>query len=197
MALAAVYDGPADEGERIVQPLRELGTPLVDFSGKMPYRAIQSLYDSLLPKGRYRCYWKSSYLTGLADEAIDGIVGHLAKRPSEMTFCSVWRFGGAVQRVAVDATAFGDRSMPYMLSIDAGWSRPEDDAANIAWTRQFWSDMQQHSNGRLYLNFPGHGEDDTLVRNAFGDKAYRRLAEIKKKYDPANFFRMNQNIPPG
>jgi FAD/FMN-containing dehydrogenase len=197
VALACVYDGPADEGEALVRPLREFGAPLVDFSGKMPYRAIQALYDSLFPAGRDRCYWKSLYLTGLDETVIAEILSRLAQRPSEMTYASVWKFSGAVQRVAADATAFGDRSMPYMLSIDSIWAKPEEDAANIAWTRQFWSDMQRHSNGRLYLNFPGHGEDEDLVRSAFGAKAYARLAEIKRKYDPTNFFRMNQNILPG
>jgi FAD/FMN-containing dehydrogenase len=196
MALGAVYDGPAEEGEAIVRPLREFGSPLVDFSGKMPYRAIQKLYDGLFPKGRDRCYWKSLYLTSLDGPVIADIVSHLGKRPSEMTFSSVWKFGGAVQRVAPDVTAFGDRSMPFMLSIDSIWAKPEHDAANIEWTRNFWSAMQRHSNGRLYLNFPGHGEGEDLVRNAFGREAYARLAAIKKKYDPANFFRLNQNILP-
>jgi FAD/FMN-containing dehydrogenase len=197
MALAAVYDGPADEGETVVRPLREFGAPLVDFSGKMPYRTIQTLYDGLFPKGRDRCYWKSFYLTGLDNRVIEDLVSRLGKRPSEMTFASVWKFGGAVQRVVPNATAFGDRSMPYMLSIDSIWSKPEDDAANIAWTRKLWSDMQRHSNGRLYLNFPGHGEGEDLVRNAFGPETYARLAAVKQKYDSANFFRLNQNIPPG
>ncbi len=196
MALAAVYDGPADEGEAVVRPLREFGAPLVDFSGKMPYRTIQTLYDGLFPKGRDRCYWKSLYLTGLDDPVIKNIVSQLGKRPSEMTFASVWKFGGAVQRVAPDATSFGGRSMPYMLSIDSIWSKPDDDATNISWTRNFWNDMQRYSNGRLYLNFPGHGEGEELVRNAFGREIYGRLAAIKRKYDPTNFFRMNQNIPP-
>src|SRR5262249_48596871 len=146
------------------------------------------------PPGRDRCYWKSSYLTGLDDQVIDDIVIRLAQRPSEMTYASVWKFGGGVQRVAADATAFGDRSMPFMLSIDAIWSRPEDDGANIAWTRKFWSEMQRHSNGRMYLNFPGHGEGESLVRDAFGEVVYGRLAAIKAKYDPTNLFRMNQNI---
>ena len=197
VALAAVYDGPADEGEAVVRPLRELGAPLVDFSGKLPYRTLQTLYDGLFPKGRDRCYWKSLYLTGLDGPVIDEIVSRLSARPSEMTFASVWKFGAAVRRVAPDATAFGDRSMPYMLSIDSIWSRPEDDAANVTWTRRFWSAMQPHSNGRLYLNFPGHGEDEDLVRNAFGKETYARLAAVKKKYDPTNLFRLNQNIPPG
>ena len=196
MALAAVYDGPAEEGEAVVRPLREFGSPLVDFSAQMPYRAVQTLYDGLFPKGRDRCYWKSLYLTGLDGSVIQDIVSQLDRRPSEMTFSSVWKFGGAVQRVAPGATPFGDRAMSYMLSIDSIWSKPADDAANIAWTRDFWSAMRRHSNGRLYLNFPGHGEGEDLVRDAFGKEVYARLAALKKKYDPTNFFRANQNILP-
>jgi hypothetical protein len=84
-----------------------------------------------------------------------------------------------------------------MFSIDAIWSKPEEDAANVGWARSFWSDVQPHSNGRLYLNFPGHGEGKDLVRNAFGAETYAKLAAIKQKYDPTNFFRLNQNILPG
>lgn len=196
LALAHVYDGPADEGERVVAPLRNFGVPLVDFSGRMPYRTIQTLYDGLFPKGRDRCYWKSTYLKGLDDKTIAKIASRLAKRPSEMTFASIWKFGGAVQRITADATAFGDRSMPFMLSLDAIWSSPADDDANIGWVRGFWQDMQRYSTGRLYLNFPGHGEGANLVRDAFGEKTYARLATIKCKYDPRNLFRMNQNILP-
>jgi hypothetical protein len=111
-----------------------------------------------------------------------------------MSLTSIWHFGGAVQRVAADATAFGDRSMPYMLSIDSIWSKPEDDAANITWSRDFWTAMQRHSTGRLYLNFAGHGEDADLVRQAHGAEVYARLTAVKRTYDPTNFFRLNQNI---
>lgn len=197
VAFAHVYDGPADEGERVVQPLRSFGEPLVDFSGRMPYRTIQTLYDGLFPKGRDRCYWKSTYLKGLDGDVIHEIMSRMAQRPSEMTFASIWKFGGAVQRVAADATAFGDRSMPFMLSLDAIWSSASDDEANIGWVRKFWDDMQRHSTGRLYLNFPGHGEGTNLVRDAFGTEAYGRLQKLKRKYDPQNLFRMNQNILPG
>jgi FAD/FMN-containing dehydrogenase len=194
LAVAAVYDGPADEGAAAVQPLRELGKPLLDFSDKMPYCAIQSLYDGLFPKGRDRSYFKSLYLSSLSDAAIADITGRWASCPSPMSLTSVWHFGGAVQRVAAEATAFGDRAMPYMLSIDSIWSKPEDDDANIAWSRDFWSAIQCHSTGRLYLNFAGHGEDADLVRQAHGAEVYARLAAIKRTYDPTNFFRMNQNI---
>src|SRR5215467_13482978 len=164
VTLAHVYDGPADVGERLSEPLRRFGEPLADFSGRMPYRTLQTLYDGLFPEGRDRCYWKSTYLKGLDDSTIRAITSGLSKRPSEMTFASIWKFGGSVQRVPADATAFGDRSMPYMLSLDGIWSRPADDDANIAWVRTLWSEMQRHSTGRLYLNFPGHGEGQNLVR---------------------------------
>jgi FAD/FMN-containing dehydrogenase len=196
VALAHVYDGPADEGERVVAPLRNFADLLVDFSGRMPYRTIQTLYDALFPKGRDRCYWKSTYLKGLDNAIIRDITRRLAKRPSEMTFASIWRFGGAMQRVSTEATGFGDRTMPYMLSLDAIWSNAAHDDANIAWVRDFWQDMQRHSTGRMYLNFPGHGEGDNLVRDAFGAATYARLQTIKRKYDPHNLFRMNQNILP-
>jgi FAD/FMN-containing dehydrogenase len=196
VTLAHVYDGPVEAGDRVTAQLRNFGEPLVDFSGAMPYRTIQGMYDALFPKGRDRCYWKSTYLRELSDQVIDEIVAGLSERPSEMTFTSIWKFAGAVQRVPTEATAFGDRSMPFMLSLDAIWTRPDDDDANISWARRLWTRMQRHSTGRLYLNFPGHGEGETLVRDAFGAETYARLQKIKSKYDPENLFRMNQNIVP-
>jgi FAD/FMN-containing dehydrogenase len=196
VSLAAVYDGSSDAGERITERLRAFGAPLADFSGRMPYRVLQTLYDGLFPRGRDRCYWKSTYLARLDDDIIGEIVAQMAKRPSEMTYASIWKLGGAVARVPADATAFGDRSMSYMLSIDGIWSKPAEDSANIGWVRAFWQHMQRHSTGRLYLNFPGHGEGENLVRNAFGAEAFARLQSIKRKYDPNNLFRMNQNITP-
>jgi FAD/FMN-containing dehydrogenase len=196
ISVGAVYDGAASEGEALVRPLRELAPTLVDFSGRMSYCTIQSLQDDLFPKARDRSYFKSLYLNNLDPPVINEIVDALARRPSEMTFTSVWKFGGAVARVAPNATAFGDRSMPYMLSIDTIWSNAEDDSANISWTRKLWSNMLRHSDGRFYLNFPGHGEDANLVRTAVGTASYERLVTIKRTYDPTNFFRINQNILP-
>jgi FAD/FMN-containing dehydrogenase len=196
VALATVYDGPAEEGERITQPLRAFAEPLLDFSGRMPYRELQTLYDGLFPKGRDRCYWKSTYLKGLDAITIAEVTKQLATRPSEMTYASIWKFGGAVQRVASNATAFGDRSMPFMFSLDAIWSDAADDNRNIDWVRDCWQGMQRFSTGRMYLNFPGLGEGENLVRNAFGSETYRQLQEVKRKYDPNNIFKMNQNILP-
>src|SRR5215471_4478151 len=196
LALAAFYDGSADEGEAVTSPLRSFGTPLLDLSARMPYRAIQSLHDPLFPKGRDRSYFRSLYLPTLDERAIGDIVSGLADRPSEMTFSSVWYFGDVVRRVAADATAFGDRSQPWLFSIDAIWSKREEDAANIAWVRKLWSTMRPYSNGRLYLNFLSANDDPNVMRDAVGRETYARLTRIKAKYDPTNFFRLHQNIAP-
>jgi FAD/FMN-containing dehydrogenase len=195
--IAAVYAGDAGEGERLLAPLRELGDLVTDFSGRMDYCDIQQLFDTLIPFGRCRCYWKSHYLSGLGDEAIDLILHGNAAPPSPSTLSSIWGFGGATARVAAADSAFGDRSMPYMFSIDSIWEAPADDDANIAWTRDFWQRMKAHSDrGRIYLNFPGLGEEgEELIRRSYGSN-YDRLAGIKRKYDPDNVFRFNQNIAP-
>ncbi len=195
--MAAVYAGDAAEGKTLLQPLRELADPVADFSGQMSYCEVQTLFDTVIPFGQHRCYWKSHYLADLGNHVIDAIIDGNAEPPSPHTLSSIWNFGGATARVASDATAFGDRSMPYMFSIDSIWDTPDQDETNIDWTRAFWHRMKAHSDkGRMYLNFPGQGEEgDELVRKTFGDN-FVRLAEIKKRYDPDNLFRFNQNIEP-
>ena len=195
--IAAVYAGDAEEGERVMQPLRELAPMVTDFSGRMDYCELQKLFDELMPAGQYRSYWKSHYLSELSDRTIDDIIDGVATVSSPNTLSSIWNFGGATSQVPADATAFGDRSMPWMYSIDSVWEGAENDAANIGWTRDFWGRMQRYShNGRMYLNFPGQGEEgDKLLQDTFGDN-YGRLREIKAKYDPDNRFRFNQNIRP-
>jgi hypothetical protein len=96
-----------------------------------------------------------------------------------MTYASVWAFGDAVQRVPAAATVFGDRSAPFMLSLDAIWSSPCDDDDDIGRVRTAWADMRRYSTGRMYLNFPGHGEGDDLVRSALGPETYAGLAQVK------------------
>ena len=195
--IAAAYAGDADEGEALLQPLRELGEMVTDFSGQVAYVDMQQLFDTIIPFGQYRCYWKSRYLSGLPDEVIDRIIEGNLRPPSPNTLSSIWNFGGATARVGAAETAFGDRSMPWMFSIDSIWSAADDDAANIEWTRDFWQRMEPHSHeGRIYLNFAGLGEDgEDLVRRSYGD-TFARLTAIKREYDPANVFRFNQNIRP-
>ena len=195
--LACVYNGDAAEGETLLQPLRELGVMSADFSGRMNYCDVQQLFDTLMPAGDFRCYWKARYLTELTDEMIDLAMANALAAPSDNSLSSLWNFGGATAAVAAEATAFGERSMGWMYSLDSVWTDPGDDAANIAWSRDGWSNSERFGHhGRAYLNFPGHGEDNAaLTRTSFGPN-YQRLVEIKTRYDPKNRFRFNQNIAP-
>ena len=195
--IAALFVGDADDGEALLQPLRELGEMVTDFSGQMPYAEVQQLFDTVIPFGQHRSYWKSRYVTGLSDELIDVLLDVNARPPSPDTLSSIWSFGGATAAVGAEATAFGDRSMPYMVSFDSIWTAPEEDDANIGWTRDAWDRLEPHADrGRIYLNFAGLGEgNEELVRRAFGDN-YARLATVKRAYDPDNVFRFNQNITP-
>jgi len=195
--LAALYAGDAAEGEALLRPLLEQGDLVTDYSGRMPYLDVQQLFDTVIPFGQHRSYWKSRYLRDLPDEAIDLILEGNATPPSPNTLSSIWNFGGATAAVDAGATAFGDRSMPWMFSVDSVWTDPADDAANIAWTRAFWERSEAYSaGGRIYLNFPGMGEgNEDLVKRTFGAN-FERLTAIKKRYDPDNVFRFNQNIDP-
>jgi len=195
--LACVFNGDAAEGEALLQPLRELGTMVADFSGRMNYCDVQQLFDTLMPAGDFRCYWKARYLTDLSDKMIDLAMQNALSAPSDNSISSLWNFGGATAEVPAAATAFGDRSMGWMYSLDGVWTDPADDAKNIAWSREGWESSARFGHhGRAYLNFPGHGEDgDALTRASFGEN-YQRLVEIKTKYDPDNRFRFNQNIQP-
>ncbi len=195
--IAAMYAGDATTGEALLAPLRDLGPLVTDFSGRMLYTEAQQLSDTIIPFGRHRCYWKSRYLATLDDATIDAICRHNAAPPSPNTLSSIWNFGGATAAVPADATAFGDRSMPWMASFDAIWTDEADDEANMAWTRRGWDRMAPWAAGdRIYLNFPGHGEDPSLTERAFGAANHARLRSIKAIYDPANVFRFNQNIAP-
>ena len=195
--LASVYNGDAAEGEALLQPLRELGPLVTDFSGRMNYVDLQQLFDTLMPAGEYRCYWKARYLTELPDDMIDLAIKNAASAPSDNSISSLWNFGGTTASVGTDETAFGDRSMGWMYSLDGVWANSADDKANIAWSRDGWSSASPFGDrDRVYLNFPGRGEEgENMVRASYGTN-YPRLVEIKTKYDPENRFRFNQNIPP-
>ena len=192
----AVYSGDAAEGERVLQPLRELATPLLDLSGTMPYAVLQTAFDPFFPKG-WLYYWKSLSMDRLDEEAIAAVIGYAADRPSSDTLMGLWHLeGGAASRVDTAATAFATRSAPYLLSFDTTWTDPAGTERNIAWTRSAWADMRRFGSGGIYLNFAGFGEEkEDLVRAGYGAN-YDRLVELKTRYDPGNLFRMNQNIRP-
>lgn len=160
----------------------------------MPYSAAQSMADWLWPKGLHN-YWKSNYLKSLSDGAIDTLLAFYAKTPSPRTVIVLEHDGdSAFSRIPEDTTAFGHRNWPYNLIVTAIWDNPADTEANIGWTRELWSAMQPFLADAAYVNYLG-AVDDESVRSAYGAK-YARLAALKDKFDPTNFFCMNQNIRP-
>ena len=195
MVVAAAYAGSVEDGEPVVQPLRELGRPLVDVSGPWPWLGLQSGFDALFPKGGLY-YWKSRALAELSDAAIEDIADFGSRRPSPLTDVIVWHNGGAMGRVGETETAYGGRDASFLVTGEASWDDPALTDEAIAWGRAFWDAMGRHSTGGLYLNFAGLGEEkEQLVKAGYGAN-YERLAALKAKYDPENLFRMNLNITP-
>ncbi|MEM7066195.1 MAG: FAD-binding oxidoreductase [Cyanobacteria bacterium P01_B01_bin.77] len=194
-AIAACYVGPAADGEIVLQPLRELGTPIVDFSDRMPYTEVQTFLDADYPKGR-NYYWKSLYLKELNDDTIDALIALNRQAPSHHSTIDIWTMGGAMNRVSSDESPLSPRKAPFMIGIEANWDDANDSDRNISWVKDCINSLAPFAAPGIYLNFPGFMEDaDQMVKTAYGEN-FQQLVRVKQKYDPDNFFRLNQNIKP-
>ncbi len=195
LAILVCYTGPIEEGKSIIQPLRTSCPPAVDLVAPMPYTALQKMLDAANPPG-WQNYWKSEYLKSLSDEAIDTLIDHAAKRPSPMSKMLIANLLGAVKRVGDDKTPYSHRDAPFIINIVGMWSDVTKNDENIKWARDLWNAVQPFATGGVYVNFlMTEGADRVMA--AYGKKKYERLAALKNKYDPANFFSLNQNIKPG
>jgi len=197
LALVAVYNGNIAEGEAALAPLRAFGTSSLDTFAPTPYRTIQTLFDAGAPSGR-RYYFKSSFLNELSADAISTVCEYAQNCPSPYSKIFIEFMRGAFSRVPRDATVFDHRSSSYNLLVIGAWPDQEDDAENRDWTRDIWGAMQPYSSGRVYVNYLGTVEDEgsDRIMAAYGPGKYEKLLALKKKYDPENLFRMNQNIRP-
>jgi FAD/FMN-containing dehydrogenase len=194
VGIGGVWVGDLKQGEGVLRPLRDFGPPAADIYQRMPYSAAQSMADFLWPKGLLS-YWKSSFLKEFNDGVIDTVLEYYAKSPSPRTVIVVEHDGdSAFSRVPEDATAFGHRNWAYNLVVTTMWTNPIDTNENIQWTREFWAALRPYLADAAYVNYLGEVEEQG-VRVAYGKK-YERLAALKAKYDPTNFFCMNQNIKP-
>jgi FAD/FMN-containing dehydrogenase len=196
VGIAAAYVGPVEEGARAVQAIREFGAPPIDTFGVQAYVDIQRWFDGGVPHGlHYHC--RSEWLKPLDDRAIDALVEAGRSMTSPMSQILVRQMGGATAQVAPDATAFRFRTAEHMIMIASVWQPRDVDAQRHRdWCRGTWSALRPWTAGGGYVNHLD-GEGDDRTREAYGAQTWERLVVVKRKYDPANLFRMNQNIKPG
>lgn len=194
VTLVVCYAGPVEEGEKILRPLRAFGNPVLDAIAPKPYVAHQQMLDLAFPHGRHY-YWKSWKLPPLTDEAIEVIAQHASRITSALSSTPIFSLGGAVARVDQGETAYPNRGAAHDINIVGAWA-PDDPEGprHIEWVRGFWSALKPHQGG-VYVNFMSDEPQDA-VQAAYGPERYSRLVALKKKYDPTNFFRFNQNISP-
>jgi FAD/FMN-containing dehydrogenase len=188
----ACYAGPVEEGEKVVRPLKEFGNPVADLCVPKPFLMHQAMFDPSFPHGRWY-YFKSCDVAELTDDVIDITVEHSLRIQSPLTSFPIWQMGGAVARIGEDDTAFGGRQAGFTYNIGGCTEGSDGFEDEREWVRTFWSALEPYHRG-VYVNFLGD-EGQDRVRESYGPK-YARLQELKRKYDPDNFFRINQNIPP-
>jgi len=193
-AFAICHAGPLKRAEADLQPLLKFGSPAVAQVGPMPYPAINMMLDAAFPGGALN-YWKSSFIRSLEDAAFDAMVDRFAACPSPMTGMLLEHFHGAVTRVGVSDTAVPHREPGFNCLIASVWMDPATTNENIAWTRATYTAMQPYFAQRRWLNYLGDDDAGDAVRAAYGPN-YTRLAQVKRKYDPNNLFRLNHNIEP-
>jgi FAD/FMN-containing dehydrogenase len=193
-AVVVCYSGPVEKADNAVKPIRQaLPAPILDWAGPMPFPALQSLFDPLLPKG-LQWYWKADFVKQLPDRAIELHVEHIRKVPTELSIAHLYPIDGAVQKVGRHETAWNCRDATWSMVICGIDPNPANAPTLKAWAKGYWDALHPYNLKGAYLNFMME-EGEERIRATYGDN-YDRLAVIKRKYDPANFFRVNQNIKP-
>jgi FAD/FMN-containing dehydrogenase len=193
-ALVTCHCGSLVAGETAMRPLKQFGRPLMGALGPMAYCQLNGMLDAAYPKGALN-YWKSSFLEQLSDDAIDTMIESFARCPTPMGQLLLEHFHGAATRVAVGDTAFPHRAEGYNLVVISEWMEPANTDRCVAWARKAYAAMEPFFASGRYVNYLGDDETGDPIAAAYGPN-YRRLQEVKTKYDPGNFFHLNQNIRP-
>ncbi len=193
LVIAALYAGDMAEGERAMEGLRAIGAPIADVISPHEFAAFQQAFDPLLTPGS-RNYWKSHDFARLDDGALDVIVEYAGKLPTPQCEIFIAHLGGAVGAVPSDATAYTHRDAEFVLNVHTRWDDPAQDAQCVSWARDFFERSAPYATGGVYVNFMPEDEGGRVAA-AYGSN-YQRLVELKDRYDPENFFRLNQNIRP-
>ena len=193
VAIVACWAGPLEQGPQALKPFHDLAPVVAEFVGPMPYPALNSAFDALLPPGLQH-YWKANFVTELTDEAIQAHVEHGPKVPAVSSTMHIYPINGACHRVAPDATAFAYRDANFATVIAGMWPDPAQNEANIRWVRDYYDATAPHSEEGGYINFMAD-DDQGRIRANYRDN-YQRLVDVKRRYDPDNLFHLNQNIRP-
>lgn len=196
IALLLGYNGPIAEGEKVLAPARRLGEPLADLVAPMPYANRQSMLDAPNAEHGLHRYWRAAFTEQISDALIDELVAAAEGFSSPLSAMIFFHVHGAGTRVPVTETAFSARRMQWDFDLIGQWTDGTQSATHIAWVRDTWSRLEPHLKGSVYLNHVAADDLPAKVRASFGDN-YRRLRELKTKFDPTNLFRINANIPPG
>ena len=194
IAMVTCWAGDLDAGEKALQPIRDVAPRVAEHVGVMPYPALNSAFDALVPPGLQH-YWKANFVTELTDDAIAAHLEHGPKVPVVNSTMHIYPINGAAQRVAPDSTAFAYRDATFATVIAGMWPDPADNDANTAWVKDYYAATAPHSEEGGYVNFMAEDDQSRIRANYRGN--YDRLAETKRRYDPDNLFRHNQNIQPG
>jgi hypothetical protein len=193
LAITSCYAGSVEDGERVLQPLKEFGSPVLDFCRPKPFLEHQKTFDPSFPHG-WSYYVRSCDIESLSDEVIDIVAEYGMRITSPVTSVALWQMGGAVGRIGNDATAFNGRNAGFTFNINGNSKTAEGFDAERQWARDYWSALAPHHTS-VYVNFLME-EGEERVRQAYGAAKYERLKSLKRKYDPTNFFSLNQNIRP-
>lgn len=191
--LALLYTGDPEQGKTLIEPLHAFGKPVGAHVGVMPYVDWQKAFDPLLTPGA-RNYWKSHNFSKLEDGLLDAVIEYVGKLPSPQCEIFFAAIGGATTRPAPDAMAYAHRDARFVMNVHGRWDDPADDAACIRWARDYFKASAPFASGGVYVNFLTADEGER-VKAAYGQN-YERLAQVKRRYDPANLFSTNQNIQP-
>jgi FAD/FMN-containing dehydrogenase len=194
LVFGVCWNGDLEQGRKAIAPLASLGKPIANVIGPAPLVGWQTALDPLLTPGA-RNYWKSHSFTSLADGLIDVLLDFAGRLPSPDCEIALAQLGGAINRVAANATAYPHRNVEFMMNVHTRWSAAVQDKACIAWARDLFDKTAQYGTGGVYVNFMPEDEAQRVAKGAYGPN-YDRLAKLKAKYDPGNLFRQNQNITP-
>ncbi|MEW5535361.1 FAD-binding oxidoreductase [Streptomyces virginiae] len=191
--IVGCWAGPVDEGEKALQAFHDFAPVVAEHVGPMPYPALNSAFDALVPPGLQH-YWKANFVTELSDSAIEAHLVHGPKLPAVNSTVHIYPINGACHRVGPQDTAFAYRDASFATVIAGMWPDPADNEANIAWVRDYYEATAPHSEEGGYINFMAEDDQSRIRANYKGN--YDRLAEVKRTYDPDNLFHLNQNIQP-